>query len=326
VQFALGAIISLGTSWLLVTRLERIGERFGFTEGLLGLVAALAADAPEITSAVSASSQHQTSIGAGVVIGSNVFNVAALLGVGALVAGFVTLHRRVVIFGGLVATWTALCSVLAVTHLVSDVAALAMAMVVFVPYVGLLSVRHRRLLDSPLPLALRDWLLLAVVEEEAELDETIRPSRASGVDYVVAMASLAAVVLASVVMEHGATRYGHQNHVPDVVIGALVLAAVTGLPNAVAGVHLAARRRGAAALSTTLNSNNMNVIVGLLLPGLFVGLAPLSLTGGLTTWWYLGVTVLTLGAAYLSRGLHRWQGAGIVLAFFVFAAIVFAVA
>ena len=56
-------------------------------EAWLGLVAALAADAPEITSAVTALTRGQASIGAGVVIGSNVFNLAALLGLAAVAAG-----------------------------------------------------------------------------------------------------------------------------------------------------------------------------------------------------------------------------------------------
>lgn len=80
--FLAGAAVSLATSWLLVTRLERVGERLGLSEALLGMVAALAADSPEITSAVSAMASHQQRIGAGVVIGSNVFNLAALLGLG----------------------------------------------------------------------------------------------------------------------------------------------------------------------------------------------------------------------------------------------------
>ena len=47
--FCGGVVISLAASWLLVSRLERLGERAGFSEAWLGLVAALAADAPEIT-------------------------------------------------------------------------------------------------------------------------------------------------------------------------------------------------------------------------------------------------------------------------------------
>ena len=35
--FLAGAMISLATSWLLVSRLERVGERLGLSEALLGL-------------------------------------------------------------------------------------------------------------------------------------------------------------------------------------------------------------------------------------------------------------------------------------------------
>ena len=50
-----------------------------------------------------------------------------------------------------------------------------------------------------------------------------------------------------------------------------MLAAVTSLPNAVAAVYLAGRGRGAATLSTALNSNALNVIAGLLLPAAIIG-------------------------------------------------------
>ena len=54
VAFAAGALVSLAVSWVLVSRLERVGERLGLSEALLGIVAALAADAPEVTAAVTA--------------------------------------------------------------------------------------------------------------------------------------------------------------------------------------------------------------------------------------------------------------------------------
>lgn len=41
--FAAGVAVSLVASWLLVSRLERLGERAAFSEAWLGLVAALAA-------------------------------------------------------------------------------------------------------------------------------------------------------------------------------------------------------------------------------------------------------------------------------------------
>jgi hypothetical protein len=47
--FLAGAAVSLSASYFLVTRLERIGEWLGLSEGLLEVLAALAADGPEIS-------------------------------------------------------------------------------------------------------------------------------------------------------------------------------------------------------------------------------------------------------------------------------------
>src|SRR6266699_1217851 len=116
--FAAGVAVSLAASWLLVSRLERLGERAGFSEAWLGLIAALAADAPEITSAVTALAGGQASVGVGVVIGSNVFNLAALLGLSAVVAGRVAFHRRVVLLAGVPGIWIAAICLLTAADLV----------------------------------------------------------------------------------------------------------------------------------------------------------------------------------------------------------------
>ena len=61
----------------------------------------------------------------------------------------------------------------------------------------------------------------------------------------------------------GASRHqssARVHGVPPIVIGGLVLAAVTSLPNAVAAVYLARRGSGTAVLSTALNSNALNVL------------------------------------------------------------------
>jgi cation:H+ antiporter len=87
VVFGPAVLVSLGASAILVTRLERLAGRFDLPEALLGLIVALAADAPEVTSAVSAVASGQRNIGTGVILGSNAFNLAALLGLSAIVAG-----------------------------------------------------------------------------------------------------------------------------------------------------------------------------------------------------------------------------------------------
>jgi len=128
--FLAGTVVSLLTSFLLVSRLERVGERLGFSEALLGIVAALAADTPEVTAAVTAIAHHQQRVGAGVILGSNVFNLAVLLGLGAVVAGRIGLHRKVLVLGGTIAGWVAVVTLAVVVGVLPAAAGLALALAV----------------------------------------------------------------------------------------------------------------------------------------------------------------------------------------------------
>ena len=162
------------------------------------------------------------------------------------------------------------------------------------------------------------WLRAAVVEEERELESAIRPPRARPADAVVAGVALIVVVAASAAMERAASQLGSGLGVPEIIVGGLVLAAVTSLPNAVAAVYLAGRGRGAAVLSTTLNSNSLNVAVGLLLVGTVSGLGAPSSGATTVAAWYAGLTLVTLAFAHRDRGLGRAVGAMIVGAYVAF--------
>jgi cation:H+ antiporter len=326
IAFVLGAMLSLGSSWVLVSRLERVGARLGLSEALLGVLAALAADAPEITSAVTALAGHQSKIGAGIVIGSNVFNLAALLGLTAVLAGTIALHRRVVLMEGAVAVWIAAVCLAAIVRLVSPVVGLILVVGVLGPYLVIQGVRHERLLRTGLPDRWVRWLSDAVVEEELELEPAIHPERGRTSDGIVAAIAVLVVVGASLAMEQAASKLGTRHAIPQIVVGGLILAAVTSLPNAVAAVYLSRRGRGTATLSTAMNSNAINVAAGLLLPATIVGLSGSSGQATLVAGWYLGLTAFALACAYTARGLRRWHGALIILAYLVFIATVLATA
>ena len=66
--------------------------------------------------------------------------------------------------------------------------------------------------------------------------------------------------------------------------------------------------RGAAAFSTALNSNTLNVVAGLVIPAAFLGLAIPSGQTVFITAAYLGLTLLTLVLAWAGRGLRRGAG------------------
>lgn len=320
IVFLLAAAVSLVTSWLLVSRLERVGARLGLSEALLGMVAALAADAPEITSAATALAGHQGRIGTGVVIGSNVFNLAALLGLAAVVAGTISLHRRVIVMEGTVAILIALIALVAVLGALSPAPALVLVALVLVPYLVVLGVSHERLRRLGLPRGWTRWLAEAVVEEETELEPAIHPRPGRISDEVVAGMAVLVVIGASVAMEQTGSRLGTRHGVSQIVIGGLLLAGVTSLPNAVAALYLALRGRGAATLSTALNSNALNVAIGLLVPGTIVGLGAPSGQGTLIAAWYLGLTVVALTCAYAGGGLRRRDGVLIIALYVAFVA------
>ncbi|HXW80870.1 MAG TPA: hypothetical protein VEJ84_15315, partial [Acidimicrobiales bacterium] len=73
--FLASAVVSLMASGQLVQALEHLGTHFGTPQVLLGLVAALAADGPELTTAITALLAGQHAVGLGVLFGSNVFNI-----------------------------------------------------------------------------------------------------------------------------------------------------------------------------------------------------------------------------------------------------------
>ncbi len=319
--FVAAATLSLATSWVVVSRIERVGERLALSEALLGLMAALAADTPEVTAAVTALVSRQGRVGVGVVLGSNAFNLAAVLALAAVVAGRIPLHRRVVLLGGFVAGWESLTALATVLGILTPGEGLILAVLVLAAYAAILGFARRglRRLSGRHPVA--HWLRAAAIEEEREVEVALRAPRGRPVDALTAGAALLVVVLASIAMERSGTALGQAFGVPEEVIGGLVLAAVTSLPNAVSGIYLARRGRGAAVLSITLNSNSLNIAAGLLLPATATGLGVLSPASTAVAAASVGLTAIALLLAHLRRGLSRRGGMAVITAYAVFVAI-----
>ena len=320
--FVVAAVVSVRTSHVMARRIESVVEGAGLSEALLGVFAALAADAPEITSAIAAIAGHQARVGAGVVLGSAVFNLTALLGVGAVAAGGIVLHRRVVALGGVLASLLATLALVTTVGAAEAVVVLLVGATVLGLYVTILALGDRGLGWLPAPARARAWLVAAVTEEEAEMEGIERPPPGGRREAAGAAVALAVVIAASVVMERSATAVGSRLGIPEIVTGALVLGWATGLPNAVASTYLSRRGRGAAALSTALNSNNFNIAIGLLVPAAIVGLGPRSGQTVFLAAWCLGLTVVTMAVAHRAGRVGRPTGVLVIAAYAGFMAAV----
>ena len=306
-----------------------MAERTGLSDALLGALAALAADSPEITSAVTAIVHHQHDVGAGVVLGSAVFNLSALLGLGAVATRGVLIGKKVIAFGGAVTGGLTVLALLTVAARTPAPVTTACGVVLLGSYLVLLGaapkvLRHFERFTWCRPVA--NWIAGAVAEEELAEEEEIEPERlalahesgSAGRDGLVGLAALIVVVGASYVMERSVTSLGSRIGMPGIVTGALVLGAVTGIPNAVASMYLARKANGTAALSTALNSNNFNIVIGLLAPAVVAGTGAPAAATVLVAWWCLGLTVLSLTAAYRSGGLGRGYGIGVLVTYLGF--------
>jgi cation:H+ antiporter len=320
--FCVSVAASLVASLVFARKLDEVSERFGASEGLHGILTALGADAPEISTAVAAVAASHGRLGVGVIIGSNVFNLAALLGLSAVVAGHVGIHRHGLLFNGGVALLVTGIAAALVLGAIGALAATLLVVAVLAPYVFFLSIRRARI-ESIVPAGPARRFLVAAVEEEIEDLRTGEPvPTASAVDSLVLIATLAAIVAASVGMVHSATDLGRHWDISDIIVGTLVLAAVTSLPNLLTAVRLALHKRGSAVASEALNSNSLNVLAGLALPALFVTLGSASGLERFSVWWLVGMTIFAVTLTYVRRGLRRMDGAAIILLYAAFAVVI----
>jgi cation:H+ antiporter len=320
--FAASFALMSWASVRLTEALERIGARLRFSEGLLGIVTALGADAPEICSAFAALLSDHREVGLGLVLGSNIFNLAGLLGLSALVAGRVSIGRQGLWFNGgtsLVVSLVVLAMVLGWIGAPMSVALLA---VVLVPYVTLTSMHPPRIAELKLPAVTRRWLALAVGHAHRNARRRTEGTDPLWRDATWAGVGMALVVASSIGAVKSAVLLGERWGISQAVVGILILAALTSVPNVIAAVHLAREGRGEAVISESLNSNTLNILAGFCLPALLLGFAPPSPQIVFCAFWLFGMKLVALVAASHRHGLHRVGGALLLVLYFIFALVI----
>jgi cation:H+ antiporter len=313
--------ISIVSSLVMAKRIEQLGTWLRLSEGLLGLLTALASDTPEIASAITAIVAGNRDLGLGVVFGSNIFNLAALLGAGAITAGCIRVGRAGLWFDGGVGLVVAVIVAVRLFGWIGSAWAVVLICVVLVPYLLISAIKPEQLEHMPAHPRLRAALhhIMAATAHEKRKDLT--PEKPSAIDLLAVVPSLVAVVVASVGMVNSAVVLGNHLGISHVVIGMLVLATLTGIPNALSGIRLALRGRGTVVVSETLNSNNVNLLVGALLPVLIFGTGKLTSSTEMAIAWSIAMTALALVLTSFHDGLTRRRGIVLVVVYVAFAVV-----
>ena len=321
--FVASIALMLLASAVFARRLDHIGLRLGLPEALLGLLTALAADAPEVSSAIAALVQHERAVAVGVVVGSNAFNLAAMLGVSAVVAGRVRARHETLELEAFVGLWLLAVMLAVVAGGLGGTTGGALVAVVAVPYVALLAAGPRLARRLPFNAAESRFVQRSFGEAHRRAPSLDSRREAAGA-LLVLLVALCLIVAGSVGAVQAATDLADAWSVPDALVGVVVLAVLTSLPNAWTGVRFGLQQRGSALMSETLNSNSINIVAGLAVPAALGSLAAFPGLAIFDVAWLIGMTAAALVLFGKRGGGGRGAGALLIVLYAVFLAVQFA--
>src|SRR5207247_8455276 len=227
------------------------------------------------------------------------------------------MRRQGLILDGAVALFTLLVVAALLLGLLAPVLALVLLAVLLIPYVLLVGLHPRQVDHLPLPDGLARLLAVAASQVHGEHKDQ-QETAGSWLFVLLVPFSLLVIVLASVWLVQAALALAQVWHLPHAVVGGVILASLTCLPNAYAISHLACRERGAAVVSATVNSNTINLVVGLALQALVIGMSSAARGVGVELGWLLGMTVIGLLLLIPAKGMIRVGGAALIILYLLF--------
>jgi cation:H+ antiporter len=320
--FSLSVVLMTTSSFVLGSSLESLKMRFDVSGGLLGMLAALGAATPEISSAVTALLVKQHDVGVGIIIGSNIFNLAALLGLCALVAGRLPLRRQAMIFNGAISFMVTLVLIVLVFGFISAPVSVVLLVLVLVPYAIVSGLKPSQLKRWRLPESVREFLTPAIAStHDASEGRKIAVLQSWSWAWR-GCAALIVIIVTCMGMIRSAIFLSDAWGLNKTILGVLVLALVTGIPDVITAIKLALHGRGIAVMSEALNSNSLNILFGICVPATVLGLSTLRRMTIFSVWWLIGITVINLCLLYFGKGFTRTTGALSVGLYLVFVCVV----
>lgn len=300
--FVLGGLLLLAAgAEALVRGSSALALRLGVTPLVVGLtVVAFGTGSPELFVSVEAAYRGDSGIALGNVVGSNIGNVALILGLAALARPLKVrseLIRREVPL--MIAVTLLLCALL-YDGTLSRLEGLILV-VGSVAYTAFAYAAARRDRSK-------------AVADEFE-DALARPKRAAWVDAALVVAGFALLLFGARLLLGGATVIAERFGVSQVVIGLTVIAVGTSLPELATSVVAAAKGEADVAFGNVIGSNILNI---LLILGVAALISPVEAQGLRTLDLLVLVGSAVLLLPLMRRGwvLNRWEG-GLLVAGYV---------
>lgn len=277
--------------------------RAGLSPLVVGLtIVAFGTSSPELVVSVQAGLAQQGDIAVGNVVGSNIFNIAVILGITALLCP-IPVHRQIIKVDAPIALGVALMLVFLLMDDALGPAEGGLLFVGIVAYTGMNVVLARR--QGP-----------ANAPDSGDLVGPAR-SRHWAVDIMFIVGGLAVLVLGSRLLVEHSVSLAEDMGISEAVIGLTIVAAGTSMPEMATSLVAAVRKQPDIAIGNVVGSNVFNVL-GIL--GVASLLSPLN-APGISTFDYLAmiiVTVLLIPLLYTGRLLHRLEGVALLVVYGVY--------
>ena len=312
---AAGLTLLLTGAWIVVRSAVVIALSFGLSRVVVGAtVVAFGTSAPELVISLTASVGDSAGLAVGNVIGSNVANVALVLGSAAAFSPMVVSPRLL--------RWEipVLLAATAAVLLVGADGELARWEGVVLFGIGLIGFIVASILIVP-----ESSVLAAEVEQEPE-HVPERSWSNLGTTGVLLAVGLAGLAIGAAVAVEGATAIAERAGLSDVVIGVTIVAVGTSLPEIATTLVAAARAEHDIAVANAVGSNIFNLL-GVL--GGTALVAPLALDQSLYQFEMIALALSSLVLVpivmvHTHSLVDRREGAALVAAYVVFLALIFA--
>ena len=287
------------------------------------MLVALCAATPEISSAVTALMLKQHDVGVGIIIGSNIFNLAALLGITALIAGRLPIKRQALVFNGAVSVIVTLILVLLIFRFISPLVSIFLLAFLMAPYAIVSGLKSAQIKQLRLPLKIRTFLTQAITSATHNSDDSESGVPKSWSWAWMGGATLIVIIVTCMGMVRSAVFISNIWGLNKTILGVLVLAIFTGIPDVITAIKLALDRKGLAVMSEAINSNTLNILFGICIPATVFGVGTLAGQTVFSAWWLIGMTFIAMFLLYFKKGFSRINGAIIAALYLVFGIIIF---
>jgi len=283
---AAGLLVLFKASDYLIEAAGRLAKMLGVSELVIGLtIVAVGTSVPEMASSISASLQGSPELALGNIIGSNISNIALVLGISALM-GTVAVHKRVIKRDSLMLLASAfLVLIVLYNGFVSWIEGILL-ICLFVAYSAFIFRKRKNLKGYDFAGFVQYFLKMEYIEELTEKSAGALRSflTGKGKKRAVELREIAIILIAGIaivfsadLLIKGALGIAGLLEIGEAFIGLTVVAIGTSLPELSVSISAVRKRKGDLMVGNIVGSNISN---SLLVLGLAAAAGPLALTAG----------------------------------------------